>query len=61
MHIFLRSTLAAAALALPVTAEEKQPEFKLADLKIGTTLRGEEVKAENLKGKVVVVEYWGVT
>lgn len=61
MNVLMRSTLVAAALTLPVPAEEKQPEFKLADLKIGTTLRGDEVKAENLKGKVVVVEYWGVT
>ncbi len=61
MNILLRPAFLAAALAIPAPAEEKLPEFTLTDLKLGTTLRGDEVKAEDLKGKVVVVEYWGVT
>lgn len=51
----------AAALSLPTltAADDNLPDIKLDDWTIGETLRGDEVKKEDLKGKVVVIEYWG--
>lgn len=52
----------AAAMAFPVlaVADGNLPDAKLSDWKIGATVRGDEVKLEDLEGKVVVIEYWGV-
>jgi hypothetical protein len=52
----------AAALLFPVLTaadDDALPDAQLGDWKIGQTLRGDEVKAEDLEGKVVVIEYWG--
>ena len=47
--------LAALSLALPVVAED----VKLADWDMGRVQCGDEALAEDLEGKVVVIEYWG--
>lgn len=46
-------------LALPVAADEKS-EHKLSDWTLRETLFGEEVTKNDMRGKVVVIEHWGV-
>lgn len=47
-----------AALSLNLHADEK--DAKISDFKFGKTLQGDEPTEDSLKGKVVVIEYWGV-
>jgi len=35
------------------------PDQSLSDYRIGSAVRGKELKPEELEGKVVVIEYWG--
>ena len=56
--------LAVAAMLTLVTlghADDDQPKITLKDAKLGTHVHGPEVDADDLKGKVVVFEYWGDT
>ncbi len=46
----------AAALSLGITNAGAQ---NLKDWKAGTTVTGDEVDFEKLKGRVVAIEYWG--
>ena len=39
---------------------EEQSEHKLSEWSLGETLFGEKVSKDNMKGKVVVIEHWGV-
>jgi hypothetical protein len=49
-----------AAMSIPsLRAAEGLPDQSLSDYKIGETVLGDEVKEEDLAGKVVVIEYWG--
>lgn len=59
---FVTGGLLATAMLFPVltVADDEVPDAKLSDWSIGKTVRGDEVKAEDLEGKVVVIEYWGV-
>lgn len=50
---------AAVAFALPTLQAADLPDQSLSDYKIGKTLRGDEVKSDDLEGRVVVIEYWG--
>ncbi|MCU0796496.1 MAG: TlpA family protein disulfide reductase [Akkermansiaceae bacterium] len=50
--------LSLACLALPASAKEK--EYKLSQWRFGKVLFGERFSKGDLKGKVVVVENWGV-
>jgi len=55
--------LVAAAAALAVSrawvAAAELPDQSLSDYKIGETISGDEVRKEDLEGRVVVIEYWG--
>ena len=52
--------VATAALSLQsLWAADALPDQSLSDYKIGETILGDEVKEEDLAGKVVVIEYWG--
>ena len=50
------TALVAVALAVPAV---KAADQTLKDYKVGKTLRGDEVKMDDLEGRVVVFEYWG--
>ena len=50
------AVLGAAALFITLGSAADQT---LADFKVGKTVRGDEVKKEDLEGRVVVFEYWG--
>jgi hypothetical protein len=54
--------LLAAAMLFPVlsAADGDLPDAMLSDWQVGKTVQGDEVKAGDLEGKVVVIEYWGV-
>jgi thiol-disulfide isomerase/thioredoxin len=59
--MFLLGSFAAGLLVENAFAEgEKAPAHRLSEWKFGETLFGEAVSPDNLDGKVVVVEYWGV-
>lgn len=53
------AAFAALLLAIPVTAAEAKP-HKVSEWKLGKVLFGQKVSKGDLKGKVVVLEYWGV-
>ena len=57
----MMGTVAATALLASglLFAQEGLPDAKLDDWKIGKALVGEDVEKEDLKGKVVVIKYWG--
>ncbi len=57
---FGHSVMAAAALAVPALSAADLPDQSLSDYKVGETVSGEAVKLDNLEGRVVVLEYWGV-
>ena len=40
-------------------ADDELPDNTLSEFKFGETLFGDEVKADDLEGKVVAIEYWG--
>ncbi len=39
--------------------ETKVPNHQLSEWKLGDVIIGDPTSTENLKGKVVVIEYWG--
>lgn len=51
------SLLPALALA---QAPEAQAEVSIADVKLGAHWYGPSLKTEDLKGRVVLVEFWGM-
>ena len=52
--------MAAAALS-PLSAKETNlPDHKITEWSLGKTVSGEEHSLDKLKGKVVVIENWGV-
>ncbi|MDX1679107.1 MAG: TlpA disulfide reductase family protein [Akkermansiaceae bacterium] len=57
IHIAL---LAWAAFLLPCAHAKDGKQQQLSEWSLGETLFGEEVKIDDLAGKVVVLEYWGV-
>ena len=48
------------AMSRAVAADGDLPDHKLSEFGLGTHLFGEEVTMESLKGRVVVIEKWGV-
>jgi len=48
------------AMSQAVAADGDLPDHKLSEFGLGTHLFGEEVTMESLKGRVVVIEKWGV-
>lgn len=57
----LAVTLGMNFMVAPATAAEpKESKHKLSEWKIGSLLFGEKVSKSSLKGKVVVIENWGV-
>ena len=50
------AALVAVALAVPAV---KAADQTLKDFKVGKIVRGDEVKQDDLEGRVVVFEYWG--
>lgn len=48
------------AFALPAVAGAKEKEYKLSQWRFGKVMFGERFSKNDLKGKVVVVENWGV-
>ncbi|GHC42436.1 hypothetical protein GCM10007100_04320 [Roseibacillus persicicus] len=41
-------------------ADDEVPDHKLSEWKLGTVLQGDTYTHEDLEGKVVVIENWGV-
>jgi thiol-disulfide isomerase/thioredoxin len=70
MKHLLLAALAALSLSLSATAADKKDDKKesaadasghnLSEFKIGASIAGPEVKLEDLKGKAVVIEHWGI-
>lgn len=63
MKILGRSTAllaAAAALVLPSISAKEGKKEKISDWDLGKVAFGEKVGKKEMKGKVVVLEYWGV-
>lgn len=62
--IFLRNCLASLALSglfcLPAAGAEDGKKHKLSQWRFGKVLFGERISKSNLKGKVVLIENWGV-
>jgi hypothetical protein len=54
-HFAAGAILAVSSVGLPLQAADA----KLSDWEIGTVQVGEEVTMKDLKGQVVVFEYWG--
>ncbi len=54
-HFAAGAILAVSLVGLPLQAADT----KLSDWEIGTVQVGEEVTMKDLKGQVVVFEYWG--
>jgi len=57
LFITLAITILAAA---SYNLAAKEAEVKISDFKFSKTIVGEKPTDEYLKGKVVVIEYWGV-
>jgi hypothetical protein len=55
-----RLPLAAAVLALAAVPAAAQTKAKLDGATFGTTISGPKVEPADLKGRVVVVEFWGI-
>lgn len=53
------ATIATIATMRLEAQEGNLPDQSLSDYRIGSAVRGEERKLEELEGKVVVIEYWG--
>ena len=56
------NTLAGAICGMGLLASSafaQDAEHKLSEFQLGETIAGEEVKLDELEGKVVVIEYWG--
>ena len=53
-------TIVALFAVVPVFAEDTPSKHKLSDWKIGEVLFGEEPTKSSMRGKVVVIENWGV-
>ena len=60
-NILTRSLLALGlAMSHATAADGDLPDHKLSEFELGKHLFGEEVTMESLKGRVVVIEKWGV-
>lgn len=59
MKKYLGSLTVCTALAAGSLSAQK--ETTTADLKVGNVVHGDEITKSDLKGKVVVIEYWGTT
>ena len=57
INIFAGFVMSVGLTALPAKAADA--EHSLSDFKLGDHVSGEERKLSKLKGKVVVLEYWG--
>ncbi|MDB4408550.1 hypothetical protein N9165_00595 [Akkermansiaceae bacterium] len=62
MKLIITSCLVALGLTISLaTAQDGDlPDHKLSEWKLGTHLFGDKVKMSSLKGRVVVIEEWGV-
>ena len=62
MKKILRPSFLVLGLAMLNTSVEgaELPDFKLSDFEFGEHLFGDEVTMASLKGRVVVIEKWGV-
>jgi|TARA_B110000483_G_C17671977_1_gene342202 hypothetical protein len=59
--IIIRGLIVLGLAMTQATAQDGElPDHKLSEWKIGDHLFGEEVKMDTLKGRVVVIEEWGV-
>ena len=59
--IITRSLIVLGLAMTQATAQDGElPDHKLSEWKLGDHLFGEEVKMDTLKGRVVVIEEWGV-
>jgi len=57
INLFVGFLMSVGFTASPATAADA--EHSLSDFKLGDHVSGEERKLSKLKGKVVVLEYWG--